>query len=278
MYVHENLSPLNKRWMVRFLEPSQVRYSRTRNNQPTHLHQRKRAEGGDGDGGGDAADKEERVQPTSTSTIVSTSAVAAALSPATVAAASSSSGTLAVALPSAPAATAAGGLFSAVDPALDGDILRVLSLDFGFTRMTPVQQQCRKDVAVRSRSAVPSCRRRQGCSLYFICLCLFVRQYNVKIITTDGEVRELEEEERSIPLSTPERAVSQQPMHAEVKRNPLSAAGAGNPSSQRAMLSLKAFTSKQLLVGEAAEEDEDGEADSSDRRTTTTRGGGRRTG
>lgn len=142
-------------------------------------------------------DKEERVQHTTTSMIVSSSALpcasaAAALSPAAVAAASSASGTIA-ALPSAPAATAAGGLFSDVVPALDPDILRVLSLDFGFTRMTPVQQQCiptmlKKDVAVQSYTG-------SGKTLAFV---LPMLQIILNKFTPTGLS---EEEKRTTPLN-----------------------------------------------------------------------------
>ena len=142
-------------------------------------------------------DQTEERQHTSTSTIVSSSALpsastAAALSPAAVAAASSASGTIA-ALPSAPAATAAGGLFSDVTPALDPDILRVLSLDFGFTRMTPVQQQCiptmlKKDVAVQSYTG-------SGKTLAFV---LPMLQIILNKFTPTGLS---EEEKRTTPLN-----------------------------------------------------------------------------
>lgn len=73
----------------------------------------------------------------------------------------------------APAATAVGGLFSQIQPSLDPEILRVLHESFGFTRMTPVQQQTiptflRKDVAVQSYTG----QERQGSShgLLFVSL------------------------------------------------------------------------------------------------------------
>jgi superfamily II DNA/RNA helicase len=92
---------------------------------------------------------------THTSLLVAPSASSAAAAAASSASAAGASTRVAAAMPSAPAATGAGALFTDVVPALDPEILRVLALDFGFERMTPVQQQCiptmlRKDVAVQS--------------------------------------------------------------------------------------------------------------------------------